>query len=48
MITYILEKNFSCAENLMHVKMCSFNVCNVFIDCQVLLCNLDREQAWER
>ena len=28
--------------------MCSFKVSNVFIDCQVLLYNLDREQAWER
>ena len=32
----------------MQVKMCSFKVSNVFIDCQVLLYNLDREQAWER
>ena len=32
----------------MHVKKCSFKVSNIFIDCQVLICNFQREQAWER
>ena len=32
----------------MHVKKCSFKVSIIFIDCQVLICNFYREQAWER
>ena len=32
----------------MHVKKCFFKVSKIFIDFQVLICNFQREQAWER
>ena len=41
------RKKFSCAKNLFYVKMCSSKSSNVFIDCQVLICNVHREQARE-
>ena len=38
------KKNF-CAQNLKHAKICTFEVSNVFRDCQVLICDFHREQA---
>ena len=34
--------------NLIHAKICTFNLSNIFLDCQVLICDFHRKQAWER
>ena len=39
---------FSGVLNLIHPKICTFKVSNIFLDCQVLICDFHREQAWER
>ena len=35
-------------SNLKHAKICKLNLSNFFLDCQVLICDFHREQAWER
>ena len=32
----------------MHARIGTFNLSNIFLDCQVLICDFHREQAWER
>ena len=42
-----VRKNFF-GPNLIHAKICKFNLSNIFLDCQVLIRDFHRKKAWER
>ena len=44
---HYLEENYK-PRNLIHARIGTFNLSNIFLDCQVLICDFHREQAWER
>ena len=43
---YYLEENYKPGYS-MHTKIGTFNLSNIFLDCQVLICDFHREQTWE-
>ena len=44
---HYLEENYK-PRNLILAKIDTFNLSNIFLDCQVVICDFHRERAWER
>ena len=48
MKTHTREKKNYSAQNLIHANIFTFKLPNVFLDCQVLICDFHSKQEWER